>query len=598
MIHTCYANISASITKCAKKKGLSLEGEVKFLRSLRAGCQGRQQILIIMYRSSRISKRASSSHDLDVPSTTTSRKAGKSSSVFSRLKNLPIKPRRNRGNCYTITTYIKVLIGFILAFIVINEKRRLLLVQENTISPTLNEKTRTSDLVFDKWGFHPEWHPLKRSDRFPSIEERLKVYMGNWYLPPCNGSRSHGSIDERLQFEYDYSNNKEYPSVRLSIPIEHYTQELERSSSRYFNLTLPTFPQKSKVTPISVIWERNLWDKRHNEKCSNPYIAKSYCPDLREIVKIFTKLNHAKNLSHLPPIISFQTDNPGFQVQQYGVPAIQKARYSTMRDNLEYVTSEESRSCSRLNRDGTVRKKLIIPPQYLRRPEHKDWYHGIIWPLNYKRHFDPERFDSVRKLDIPWENKIGSAVWRGATTGKFNILDANGKKKSFEDSCDSVPRCLLVKKYANSTIVDVGFSTELDKTPIPIHMKYMVKDTIEYTKQLGYKAIIMIEGNDVASGLKWALLSRSVVIMPTPTKTSYAMEELLQPWIHYIPIDDRLSDVEDKMKWVIDHDEEANKIAERGSLFIMDLLFHKKSSKENEKIKKMILRRYLDFFVT
>ena len=55
-------------------------------------------------------------------------------------------------------------------------------------------------------------------------------------------------------------------------------------------------------------------------------------------------------------------------------------------------------------------------------------------------------------------------------------------------------------------------------------------------------------GNDVSSGLKWALLSRSVVIMQTPTKTSYAMKELLQPWTHYIPIDDRFSDVEDKMK--------------------------------------------------
>ena len=25
-----------------------------------------------------------------------------------------------------------------------------------------------------------------RSERFPSVEERVKLYMGNWYLPPCN----------------------------------------------------------------------------------------------------------------------------------------------------------------------------------------------------------------------------------------------------------------------------------------------------------------------------------------------------------------------------------------------------------------------------
>ncbi len=41
----------------------------------------------------------------------------------------------------------------------------------------------------------------------------------------------------------------------------------------------------------------------------------------------------------------------------------------------------------------------------------------------------------------------------------------------------------------------------------------------------------MLEGNDVASGLKWALLSQSVVMMPPPQHTSWAMEELLQPWV-------------------------------------------------------------------
>ena len=173
-------------------------------------------------------------------------------------------------------------------------------------------------------------------------------------------------------------------------------------------------------------------------------------------------------------------------------------------------------------------------------------------------------------------------------------LDIANGEISVEDSCDFVPRCLLVKKYANSTIINFGFDKE-SKWHLP---NYMMKDTIEYTKQLEYTVIIMLEGNDVSSGLKWALLSRSVVIMQTPTKTSYAMEELLQPLTHYIPIDDRLSDMEDKMKWVIDHDEEARKIAERGSLFIRDLLLHEKSSKENEKIKQMILHRYLDFFVT
>lgn len=49
-----------------------------------------------------------------------------------------------------------------------------------------------------------------------------------------------------------------------------------------------------------------------------------------------------------------------------------------------------------------------------------------------------------------------------------------------------------------------------------------------------------MEGNDVSSGLKWNLLSNSVVLMPKPTRTSWAMEEFevvgAEPWVHYIPM--------------------------------------------------------------
>ena len=40
----------------------------------------------------------------------------------------------------------------------------------------------------------------------------------------------------------------------------------------------------------------------------------------------------------------------------------------------------------------------------------------------------------------------------------------------------------------------------------------------------------------MASGLKWMLFSNSVVFMAPPTKTSWAMEEKLVPYVHYIPL--------------------------------------------------------------
>jgi hypothetical protein len=107
-----------------------------------------------------------------------------------------------------------------------------------------------------------------------------------------------------------------------------------------------------------------------------------------------------------------------------------------------------------------------------------------------------------------------------------------------------------------------------------------------------YKAIIMLEGNDVASGLKWSLLSQSVVMMPKPKHTSWALEELLEAWVHYIPLSDDLEDVEEKMQWILSHDDEARRISERASLWMDDLVFHPDAARDDRLVKEEILRRY------
>jgi hypothetical protein len=113
---------------------------------------------------------------------------------------------------------------------------------------------------------------------------------------------------------------------------------------------------------------------------------------------------------------------------------------------------------------------------------------------------------------------------------------------------------------------------------------------------LQYKVIVSLEGNDVSSGLKWNLLSKSVVLMAAPTKTSWAMEELLEPWVHYVPIHANLSNVEDQIRWVMENDESAQRIAERATLFIEDLWFSDDAKRDNLAVKRGILERYQKYW--
>jgi len=165
-------------------------------------------------------------------------------------------------------------------------------------------------------------------------------------------------------------------------------------------------------------------------------------------------------------------------------------------------------------------------------------------------------------------------------------------------------RCRLVYNTAHSNLVDAALTKPSRKDglwQVPgFHEEIgdirLVGDFRSYQEMLEFKAIIMLEGNDVSSGFKWALYSNSVVMTQAPTKVSWAMEDVLEPWVHYIPLNKDLTDAEEKMRWVIDHDTEAKEIARRGSLWMKDLLMHPDAAKDEELIFDDILRRYMAHF--
>ena len=122
---------------------------------------------------------------------------------------------------------------------------------------------------------------------------------------------------------------------------------------------------------------------------------------------------------------------------------------------------------------------------------------------------------------------------------------------------------------------------------------------------LEYKALIMLEGNDISSGLKWALFSSSIVMMPVPTLTSWSMEEMLQPWVHYVPIsvyqssngETIVTDAEEKMQWILDNDEKAREIVKASTLWMADLILHPDEIDDEKMISDEMAWRYLSHFV-
>ena len=111
------------------------------------------------------------------------------------------------------------------------------------------------------------------------------------------------------------------------------------------------------------------------------------------------------------------------------------------------------------------------------------------------------------------------------------------------------------KKYFNHPICDLGqinSGTNHDQ---------WVKKKVSLDTHLKHKFILCIEGNDVASNLKWVMSSNSVAVMPKPKFESWFMENMLIPDYHYIHIKDDYSDLEEKLKFYIKNTEKLQQIS-------------------------------------
>ncbi len=122
-------------------------------------------------------------------------------------------------------------------------------------------------------------------------------------------------------------------------------------------------------------------------------------------------------------------------------------------------------------------------------------------------------------------------------------------------------RLQFLEMYHNHPLCNIG------QVNRDINLQYLApRLTIE--EHLRYKFILCLEGNDVASNLKWVMSSNSIAVMPKPKFETWFMEGTLIPDYHYICIKDDYSDLESKLTWFIDNPDKCLSIIENAHTYI------------------------------
>lgn len=177
------------------------------------------------------------------------------------------------------------------------------------------------------------------------------------------------------------------------------------------------------------------------------------------------------------------------------------------------------------------------------RPIQEGNENSVVLKLDSVRHFyvvkDPYRF----------EDKQDRLMWRGAAHQAHRIR--------------------FLEQFHHYPELDVGcvHKSSQDK---PYHRNYL---TVH--EQLRYRYILSIEGNDVATNLKWIMASQSVAVMMTPRFETWLMEGLLKPDVHYIHVQDDYSDLMDKLAFYRAHPDATQKIVAQANAW-MQPFFDKK----------------------
>ena len=229
---------------------------------------------------------------------------------------------------------------------------------------------------------------------------------------------------------------------------------------------------------------------------------------------------------------------------------------------------------------------FTVPTLVKSRPIH-GYDESILFNMNYIRHFSDVY--NVEDIDIPYHQKKNILVWRGSDTGY-----GFGNNIPFRP----VSRQTLVEQYYDyqGHEIDVGLSSVsvnkqkhslLTTTPPSSFQKY-VKPKMNIKDMLQHKFILSVEGNDVATNMKWILCSNSVAFCPPFTINSWILEEHLHPWQHYIPVRHDFMDLPEKVEWAMNHPTQCEGILEEAHKYMAPFF----DMKQENKIMSTILEGY------
>lgn len=233
-------------------------------------------------------------------------------------------------------------------------------------------------------------------------------------------------------------------------------------------------------------------------------------------------------------------------------------------------------------------------------PTHEDW--ARVSSQEDNKFFSPDCRDYRHNFSKDWSKRIPTAVFRGASTGCGVTIDTNPRLKlaflsDQERKISALPilkyeKINAVKKSAKEDLIPLQSLAQIqdsktEKKGIPLldagitkwnlrprkimdqpylqlidpkQMTFGLVGPLTPEEQANYKYIVNVDGHVSAFRLSLEM-SMGCTILLADSKYRVWFRRYLKPYVHYVPVEEDLSNLYTQIIWCREHDKECMQIA-------------------------------------
>jgi hypothetical protein len=178
----------------------------------------------------------------------------------------------------------------------------------------------------------------------------------------------------------------------------------------------------------------------------------------------------------------------------------------------------------------------------------------------------------LEKNPVPWAERKQVAYWRGATTGHGDGTEPRWESLQRVHLCKAVqgPHADLFNAGISRVQLAPG-DPGIEEIPLRGYMK-PYESSLDLHK---YRYQIDIDGYTSAWSALFTKLATGSAVLKVASRDGWRQwyYDRLVPWENYVPVAADMSDLVEKTRWLIDHDDEAQRIGAAGRALALSMTY-------------------------